>query len=103
MEHSRDRAAGGSVNSPPWFDGGCEKYTQQKIYIKSYLYAQDEHVWNIVENGWRIPVVQAKGESSSTTTPKPRKDWTDEEVRDLQVDFKAKNSIFTALSLNVKN
>ncbi|XP_062020774.1 uncharacterized protein LOC133737182 [Rosa rugosa] len=98
MEHSRDRAAGGSINSPPWFEGGCEKYTQWKIYMKSYLYAQDEHVWNIVENGWTIPMVKAKGESSSTSTPKPRKDWTDEEVRDLQADFKAKNSIFTALS-----
>ncbi|XP_040361901.1 uncharacterized protein LOC121049269 [Rosa chinensis] len=66
--------------------------------MKSYLYAQDEHVWNIVENGWTIPMVKAKGESSSTTNPKPRKDWTEEEVRDLQADFKAKNSIFTALS-----
>ncbi|XP_061993997.1 uncharacterized protein LOC133711945 [Rosa rugosa] len=66
--------------------------------MKSYLYAQDEHVWNIVENGWTIPMVKAKGESSSTATPKPRKDWTEEEVRDLQADFKAKNSIFTALS-----
>ncbi|XP_024200083.1 uncharacterized protein LOC112203330 [Rosa chinensis] len=98
MEHSRDRAAGGSVNSPPWFNGGCEKYTQWKIYMKSYLYAQDEHVWNIVENGWTVPVIKAKGESSSIVTPKPRKDWTEEEVRDLQADFKAKNSIFTALS-----
>ncbi|XP_040363426.1 uncharacterized protein LOC121049643 [Rosa chinensis] len=43
-------------------------------------------------------MAKAKGESSSTATPKPRKDWTEEEVRDLQADFKAKNSIFTALS-----
>ncbi|XP_024196068.1 uncharacterized protein LOC112199259 [Rosa chinensis] len=97
MEQSRDRAGGGSVNSPPWFDGGCEKYTQWKIYMKSYLYAQDEHVWNIVENGWKTPIVPAKGEGSSASIPKPRKDWTDEEVRDLQANFKAKNSIFTAL------
>ncbi|XP_024155806.1 uncharacterized protein LOC112163777 [Rosa chinensis] len=66
--------------------------------MKSYLYAQDEHVWNIVENGWTIPMTKAKGESSSTAIPKPRRDWTEEEVRDLQADFKAKNSIFTALS-----
>ncbi|XP_061993733.1 uncharacterized protein LOC133711644 [Rosa rugosa] len=102
MEHSRDRATGGSVNSPPWFDGGCEKYTQWKIYMKSYLYAQDEHVWNIVENGWKVPVVPAKGEGSSTAFPKSRKDWTDEEVRDLQADFKAKNNIFIALSEHEK-
>ncbi|XP_024172382.1 uncharacterized protein LOC112178472 [Rosa chinensis] len=43
MEHSSDRAGGGSVNSPPWFDGGCGKYTEWKIYMKSYFYAQDEH------------------------------------------------------------
>ncbi|XP_024196528.1 uncharacterized protein LOC112199798 [Rosa chinensis] len=98
MEQHRDRAAGGSVNSPPWFDGGCEKYTQWKIYMKSYLYAQDEHVWNIVENGWKTPIIPAKGEGSSVSIPKPRKDWTDVEIRDLQADFKAKNSIFTALS-----
>ncbi|XP_061999414.1 uncharacterized protein LOC133716772 [Rosa rugosa] len=98
MEQYRDRAAGGSVNSPPWFDGGCEKYTQWKIYMKSYLYAQDEHVWNIVENGWKTPIIPAKGEGSSVSIPKPRKDWIDVEVRDLQADFKAKNSIFTALS-----
>ncbi|XP_062028596.1 uncharacterized protein LOC133744517 [Rosa rugosa] len=98
MEHSRDRVAGGSINSPPWFEGGCEKYTQWKIYMKSYLYAQDEHVWNIVENGWNVPMAKAKEEGSSTATPKPRKDWTEEEVRDLQADFKAKNSIFAALS-----
>ncbi|XP_024177901.1 uncharacterized protein LOC112183800 [Rosa chinensis] len=98
MEQHRDRAAGGSVNSPPWFDGGCEKYTQWKIYMKSYLYVQDEHVWNIVENGWKTPIIPAKGEGSSISIPKPQKDWTDVEVRDLQADFKAKNSIFTALS-----
>ncbi|XP_061993684.1 uncharacterized protein LOC133711595 [Rosa rugosa] len=98
MEQYRDRAAGGSINSPPWFDGGCEKYTQWKIYMKSYLYAQDEHVWNIVENGWKTPIIPAKGEGSSVSIPKPRKDWTDVEVRDLQADFKAKNTIFTALS-----
>ncbi|XP_024200625.1 uncharacterized protein LOC112203962 [Rosa chinensis] len=98
MEQHRDRAAGGSVNSPPWFDGGCEKYTQWKIYMKSYLYAQDEHVWNIVENGWKTPIIPAKGEGLSVSIPKPQKDWTDVEVPDLQADFKAKNSIFTALS-----
>ncbi|XP_024178792.1 uncharacterized protein LOC112184783 [Rosa chinensis] len=98
MEHSHDRAVGGSVNSPPWFDGGCEKYTQWKLYMKSYLFAQDEHVWNIVENGWKTPMVSCKDEGSSTSIPKPRKDWTEEEVRNLQADFKAKNSIFTALS-----
>ncbi|XP_024190431.1 uncharacterized protein LOC112194422 [Rosa chinensis] len=97
-EHSRDRAVGGSVNNPPWFDGGCEKYTQWKIYMKSYLFAQDEHAWNIVENGWKTPMVSSKGEGSSTTIPKPRNDWTEEEVHDLQADFKAKNSVFTALS-----
>ncbi|XP_024186784.1 uncharacterized protein LOC112191630 [Rosa chinensis] len=66
--------------------------------MKSYLYAQDEHVWNIVENGWKTPTIPAKGEGSSVSIPKPRKDWTEVEVRDLQADFKAKNSIFTALS-----
>ncbi|XP_024177999.1 uncharacterized protein LOC112183918 [Rosa chinensis] len=98
MEQSRDRAAGGSVNSPPWFDGGCEKYNQWKIYMKSYMYAQDEHVWNIVENCWKTPTVPAKGEGLSAILPKPRKDWTEEEVRDLQADFKIKNNIFTTLS-----
>ncbi|KAK9930158.1 hypothetical protein M0R45_027210 [Rubus argutus] len=95
----RDRAAG-SINCPPLFNG--EDYLEWKIMMRAFLYSQDENMWNIVEVGWKHPtepVDSKKSEgSSSDTILKPRKEWSEEEVRDRNCDFKARNSLFTALS-----
>ena len=37
-------------------------------------------------------------EGTSTRVLKPRKEWTEEEVRNRSCDFKARNSLYTALS-----
>ncbi|XP_062005746.1 uncharacterized protein LOC133722907 [Rosa rugosa] len=98
MEHQRDRASS-SINCPPLFDG--EDYSQWKIMMRAFLYSQDENMWNIVEIGWEHPTMaedSKKEEVSSARIPKPRKEWTKEEVRDRNCDFKAQNSLVTALS-----
>ncbi|XP_062028422.1 uncharacterized protein LOC133744304 [Rosa rugosa] len=98
MEHQRDRASS-SINCPPLFDG--EDYSQWKIMMRAFLYSQDENMWNIVEIGWEHPTMaedSKKEEVSSARIPKPRKEWTKEEVHDRNCDFKARNSLFTALS-----
>ncbi|XP_062014584.1 uncharacterized protein LOC133731156 [Rosa rugosa] len=98
MEHQRDRASS-SINCPPLFDG--EDYSQWKIMMRAFLYSQDENMWNIVEIGWEHPTMaedSKKEEVSSARIPKPRKEWTKEEVRDRNCDFKSRNSLFTALS-----
>ncbi|XP_040370261.1 uncharacterized protein LOC112183342 isoform X2 [Rosa chinensis] len=101
MEHQRDRASS-SINCPPLFDG--EDYSQWKIMMRAFLYSQDENMWNIVEIGWEHPTKaedsKKEADVSSTRIPKPRKEWTEEEVRDRNCDFKARNSLFTALSKN---
>ncbi|XP_062026455.1 uncharacterized protein LOC133742794 [Rosa rugosa] len=98
MEHQRDRASS-SINCPPLFDG--DDYSQWKIMMRAFLYSQDENMWNIVEIGWEHPTKvedSKKEEVSSARIPKPRKEWTKEEVCDRNCDFKARNSLFTALS-----
>jgi hypothetical protein len=58
-------------------------------------------MWNIVEMGWEHPIKPVdskKAEGSSASMLKPRKEWTVEEVNDRNCDFKARNSLFTALS-----
>ncbi|XP_062028488.1 uncharacterized protein LOC133744386 [Rosa rugosa] len=95
----RDRALG-SINSPPWFDG--EDYSQWKIMMRAFLYSQDENMWKIVETGWVHPTKpensKATESSGAKMIPKPREEWSTEEVRDCNHDFKARNSLFTALS-----
>ncbi|XP_062011043.1 uncharacterized protein LOC133727482 [Rosa rugosa] len=98
MEREYNRASS-SINWPPLFDG--EDYSQWKIMMGAFLYSQDENMWNIVENGWEHPTKaedSKKVEGSSARVLKPRKEWTEEEVRDRTCDFKARNSLFTALS-----
>ncbi|XP_062005863.1 uncharacterized protein LOC133723042 [Rosa rugosa] len=99
MERERDRASG-SINSPPWFDG--EDYSQWKIMMRAFLHSQDENMWNVVENGWVHPTKpenpKASESSASKTIPKPRAEWSETEIRDCNHDFKARNSLFTALS-----
>ncbi|XP_062006090.1 uncharacterized protein LOC133723293 [Rosa rugosa] len=95
----RDRALG-SINSPPWFDG--EDYSQWKIMMRAFLYSQDENMWKIVETGWVHPTKpensKATESSGAKMIPKPKEEWSTEEVRDCNHDFKARNSLFTALS-----
>nr|AFP55554.1 gag-pol polyprotein [Rosa rugosa] len=79
----------------------CQDYSQWKIMMRAFLYSQDENMWNIVEIGWEHPTMaedSKKEEVVSARIPKPRKEWTKEEVRDRNCDFKARNSLFTALS-----
>ncbi|XP_062001067.1 uncharacterized protein LOC133718229 [Rosa rugosa] len=69
--------------------------------MRAFLYSQDENMWNVVENGWEYPTKSEeskKVEGSSARILKPRKEWTEEEVRNINCDFKARNSLFTALS-----
>ena len=96
MERAR---AAGSINCPPLFDG--EDYFEWKIMMRAFLYSQDENMWNIVETGWEHPTksMEKKEEGSSLATIlKPRKEWTEKEINDRNCDFKARNSLFTALS-----
>jgi hypothetical protein len=98
MEREYNRASS-SINCPPLFDG--EDYSQWKIMMRAFLYSQDENMWNVVENGWEHPTKaeeSKKVEGSSARILKPRKEWTEVEVRDRNCDFKAKNSLYTALS-----
>ncbi|XP_024171720.1 uncharacterized protein LOC112177689 [Rosa chinensis] len=98
MERERDRASS-SINCPPLFDG--EDYSQWKIMMRAFLYSQDKNMWNVVESGWEHPTKSEeskKVEGSFARILKPRKEWTEEEVRNRNCDFKARNSLFTALS-----
>ncbi|XP_062028377.1 uncharacterized protein LOC133744257 [Rosa rugosa] len=59
-------------------------------------------MWNVVENGWVHPTKldnpKASESSYSKRIPKPRAEWSETEIRDCNHDFKARNSLFTALS-----
>ncbi|XP_024195611.1 uncharacterized protein LOC112198720 [Rosa chinensis] len=94
-----DRGRSGSINCPPYFDG--EDFAQWKTMMQAFLHAQDEHIWNIVETGWELPITKTKldaTESSATITElKPRDEWSTSEVHDYNNDVKARHSFYTAL------
>ncbi|XP_048423736.1 uncharacterized protein LOC125469828 [Pyrus x bretschneideri] len=90
----------GSVSYPPHFDG--DNYAAWKAKMKSFLWALDDRVWLVVEEGWEPPTVEeTKGEGQSSVTIsmlKPRKVWSEDERNSSTFNQRALNALFTAVS-----
>ncbi|KAL6184250.1 hypothetical protein ACLB2K_045654 [Fragaria x ananassa] len=88
--------ANGSINIPPFFGGGCEKYADWKIYMRIFLCSLDELLWTVIVTGYSDPEIS--DEKTSATTPKPRDKWSETEINLQKANHKALHCIFSALS-----
>ena len=87
---------GNSIHRPPIFNGKGYQYWKTRMQI--FIEAIDLTIWVAIEIGPYIPTVVDV--STSTTTPKPRDKWTEEDKRRIQYDLKAKNIITSVLGID---
>jgi len=66
--------------------------------MQIFIEAIDLNIWEAIEIRPYIPTIVDA--STSTTTQKPRDEWTEEDRRRIQYNLKAKNIITSALGIN---
>ena len=83
-----------STNRLPLFDGSNYQFWSNcmSIFIRSYNY----EMWDVVMNGPYVPT--KKKTESEEFEPKLRSKWTEVEVKKVQVNFKAINTLHCALN-----
>ena len=85
---------GHSTNRLPLFDGTNYQFWSNKmsIYMRSY----DYHMWNIIVDGLFVYMRKIKG--SEELEPKQMSEWTNIEIKKIQINFKAINTLYCALN-----
>jgi hypothetical protein len=83
---------GMACGRPPLFDGS--NYGYWKTRMSFFINAIDFDLWTIIENGYEPPMVEVNGVSIS----KQRAIYTREEKRKAELNAKAVNALFCALS-----
>ncbi|XP_073225568.1 uncharacterized protein [Cicer arietinum] len=84
----------GSSNKPPCFIG--EHYDFWKILMQVYLEAQEDDIWDAVENGPHIPTKFINNKKET----KIKNYWTDDDKRKVLFDKKAKNMLQSTLGMD---
>nr|KYP56640.1 hypothetical protein KK1_002884 [Cajanus cajan] len=84
---------GVSIHRPPVFNG--ENYVYWKIRMRIFIEAIDIAVWNAIENGPYIPMTKDDDKKE-----KHWSEWSDDEKKRAQYDYRAKNIITSALSID---
>ncbi|XP_068498115.1 uncharacterized protein [Phaseolus vulgaris] len=87
-------AEGASINRPPMFGG--LNYAFWKIRMKFFMESIDMGIWDLVVNGYFVPVQVVKDE----TVKNPWSEWSDSEKKKAQYDSLAKNIITSALNMD---
>ncbi|KAK7289872.1 hypothetical protein RIF29_03868 [Crotalaria pallida] len=77
---------------PPLFSG--EGYAYWKVRVKIFIQAIDNEIWKAIEKGPHISSTIVEGAAQLT----PEDKWTDDDKKKIQLDYKAKNIITSALS-----
>nr|KYP33108.1 hypothetical protein KK1_046074 [Cajanus cajan] len=85
---------GVSIHRPPVFNG--ENYVYWKIRMRIFIEAIDIAVWDAIENGPYIPMTKDDDEKRE----KHWSEWSDDERKRAQYDYRAKNIITSALSID---
>nr|KYP43144.1 Retrovirus-related Pol polyprotein from transposon TNT 1-94 [Cajanus cajan] len=85
---------GVSIHRPPVFNG--ENYVYWKIRMRIFIEAIDIAVWDAIENGPYIPMTKDDDEKRE----KHWSEWSDDEKKRAQYDYRAKNIITSALSID---
>ena len=83
-----------STNRPPLFDGSNYQFWSNRISI--FMWAYDYEMWDVVFDG---PYVSMKTKAGSEALePKIRSKWIELEIKKVQVNFKAINTLHFALN-----
>ena len=85
---------GHSTNRPPLFDETNYQFWSNRISI--FMRAYDYEMWDVVFDGPYVPIKTKVG--SEVFEPKLRSEWTELEVKKVQVNFKAINNLHYALN-----
>ena len=100
LETSRNMASanflfpeGNSINRPPIFNR--EGYHYWKTHMQIFIEAIDLNIWEAIEIGPYVPTIV----DGSTTTEKPRDQWSEEDRIRVQYNLKVKNIITYALGI----
>ena len=83
-----------STNRPSLFDGTNYPFwsTRMSIFMRSY----DYHMWDVVVDGLFVPMRKIRG--SGEQVPQKRSEWTNGEVKKIEINFKAINTLHCALN-----
>ena len=85
---------GQSINRPPLFDGTNYQFWSNRMSI--FMRSFDYEIWDIVMEGPYVPT-KLKG-TNQELKPKPRKEWTEAELKKVQMNFKAINTLHCSLN-----
>ena len=85
---------GNSTNRPPLFDGSNYQFwsNRMSIFMRSY----DYEMWDVVLEGSYVPMKTGMGVEASV--PKLRSEWSESEVKRVQVNFKDINTLHCDLN-----
>ena len=89
---------GNATNRLPLFNGTHYRYW--KIRMQVFLESQSLDVWNIIEEGYHPPTITEQDSEGYVISIKlkPKKEWTQGEKDRANLNAKAKNSLYCALS-----
>ena len=85
---------GHSINRPPLFDGTNYQFWSNRMSI--FMRSFDYEMWDIVVEGPYVPTKPRVG--CSDLELKPRNEWTEAEVKKVQMNFKAINTLHCSLN-----
>ena len=85
-----------SVTRPPMLDG--KNYAFWKVRVKAYIKSIDERVWRSILTGWTPPVTT--NAETRVETVKPEQNWSTEEERLANYNFKTLNALFATIDIN---
>ena len=80
---------GHSTNRPPLFDGTNYQVWSNKMSV--YMRSCDYEMWDVVMDGLYVPTKTK--ERSEELKPKLRSEWTDVDMKKVQLNFKAMNTL----------
>ena len=83
-----------SINRPPLFDGSNYQFWSNRMSI--FMRSFDYEMWDIVMEGPYVPI-KTKGASQDMES-KLRDEWTEVELKKVQMNFKAINTLHCSLN-----
>ena len=83
-----------STNRLPLFDGSNYQFWSNRMSI--FMRAYDYEMWDVVLDGPYVPMKTKAG--SEALEPKVRSEWTESEIKKVQVNYKAINTLHCALN-----
>ena len=85
----------GSISHPPLLDGN--NYAYWKARMRAFIKSLDDRAWRAVSNGWEAPT---STDREGNVTLKPDSEWSKDEEKLANNNWKALNAIFTGVDAN---